>query len=87
MQFKFIYYKRIFVSDALVAELVDAHASGACWLSQWKFESSPGHHKKSSLVEVFFYGVFTTNSIYNNGSTKVLPHLAAYSLIIYVLTV
>ena len=22
-----------------MAELVDAHASGACWLSQWKFES------------------------------------------------
>ena len=43
-----------------MAKLVDAHASGACWLSQWKFESSSGHHKKigtikkSSLVEVFF---------------------------------
>ena len=29
-----------------MAKLVDAHASGACWLSQWKFESSSGHHKK-----------------------------------------
>ena len=38
-----------------MAKLVDAHASGACWLSQWKFESSSGHHKKSSLVEVFLW--------------------------------
>lgn len=29
---------------ALVAKLVDAHASGACCLRQWKFESSPEHH-------------------------------------------
>ena len=29
-----------------MAKLVDAHASGACWLSQWKFESSSGHHTK-----------------------------------------
>ena len=32
------------LSDALVAKLVDAHASGACCLRQWKFKSSPEHH-------------------------------------------
>lgn len=32
------------ISVALVAKLVDAHASGACCLRQWKFESSPEHH-------------------------------------------
>lgn len=41
-----------------MAELVDAHASGACWLSQWKFESSPGHHnKRPPFMEVFYYGI------------------------------
>ncbi len=37
--------------------MVDAHASGACCLRQWKFESSPGHHtKKSSQRSLFLYG-------------------------------
>ena len=40
-----------------MAKLVDAHASGACWLSQWKFESSSGHHKKILPCGGFFYGV------------------------------
>ena len=36
---------------ALVAKLVDAHASGACCLRQWKFESSPEH--QSSQAPIF----------------------------------
>ena len=43
-----------------MAKLVDAHASGACWLSQWKFESSSGHHKKILPCGGFFYGVLKT---------------------------
>ena len=37
-----------------MAKLVDAHASGACWLSQWKFESSSGHQIKKRPQRVFF---------------------------------
>ena len=37
-----------------MAKLVDAHASGACWLSQWKFESSSGHHTKKDPDGSFF---------------------------------
>ena len=41
---------------ALVAELVDAHASGACDPRSWKFESSSGHQKNLSS-ERFFYAL------------------------------
>ena len=53
MRFIKKYYKRIIA--ALMAELVDAHASGACWLSQWKFESSSGHHKKPPFMGGFLW--------------------------------
>ena len=42
------------IAVALVAKLVDAHASGACCLRQWKFESSPEHHKKTSVGRFFY---------------------------------
>lgn len=42
------------ISVALVAKLVDAHASGACCLRQWKFKSSPEHHIFNSPFGDFF---------------------------------
>ena len=39
-----------------MAELVDAHASGACDPRSWKFESSSGHQKNLSS-ERFFYAL------------------------------
>ncbi len=51
-----------------MAELVDAHASGACWLSQWKFESSSGHQKPLLCGGVF--GVLKKQEISGGSSTR-----------------
>ena len=54
------------LSDALVAKLVDAHASGACCLRQWKFKSSPEHH----FFKLPFAGAFFVLGIWFGLSAK-----------------